>query len=95
MRVALIAVALIAFCPAVHAACYTNLRGKLICGNGEAAAGYNPHTGTTWKSETGQYGVRTTQTNRGGEAKTKNGKGVYKSPNGTTCYKGANSHGCN
>jgi hypothetical protein len=94
MRCALILMASIAFCSTVHAACYTNLRGKIVCGNGQAAVGYNPHTGTGWKSERNQYGVTTTQTSRGGEAKTKNGKGVYRSPNGTTCYKGANSHGC-
>ena len=37
----------------------------------------------------------TTQTSKGGEAKTKNGKGVYKSPSGKTCYRSANSQGCN
>jgi len=31
---------------------------------------------------------------RGGQAKTKNGKGVYKAPNGTTCVKGTHNQGC-
>ena len=94
MRVAFMAAALMVFCSNVQATCYKNLRGKIVCGNGQAAAGYNPHSGTAWKSEKNQYGVTTTETSRGGEAKSRNGKGVYKSPNGTTCYKSANSHGC-
>jgi hypothetical protein len=77
------------------AECATNARGETACGNGQAAAGYNKNTGTAWKSQTNQNGVRTTQTNRGGEAKTMNGKGVVKGPGGTTCYKSATSHGCN
>lgn len=88
-------IALLLVSPRAYATCYTNVRGKVICDNGDAAAGYNPHTGTAWKSERNQYGVATTQTSRGGEAKTRNGKGVYKSPSGTKCYKTANSHGCN
>ena len=78
-----------------YAACYTNAMGHVVCNNGEAAAGYNARTGTAWRSERNQYGVATTHTSRGGEAKTKNGKGVYKSPNGKDCYKTAHSHGCN
>ena len=87
--------ALLLVSPAAWASCYTNFRGKVVCTNGDAAAGYNPHTGTAWTSQRNQYGVATTQTSRGGEAKTKNGKGVYTSPNGTNCYKTAHSHGCN
>jgi hypothetical protein len=95
MRIALIAVTLMVFCSTVHARCYTNVRGQTVCGNGETAGGYNRRTGTAWRSERNQNGVATTQTSRGGEAETRNGKGVYKSPNGTTCYKTANRRGCN
>jgi len=77
------------------AECATNSRGETVCGNGQTAGGYNRNTGTAWTSQANQNGVRTTQTNRGGEAKTMNGKGVAKGPGGTTCYRTANSHGCN
>jgi hypothetical protein len=77
------------------AECATNSRGETVCGNGQAAGGYNRNTGTAWTSQKNQNGVRTTQTNRGGDAQTMNGKGVAKGPGGTTCYRTANSHGCN
>ncbi|QGZ58219.1 hypothetical protein [Paraburkholderia acidiphila] len=77
------------------AECATNSRGQTVCGNGQAAGGYNRNTGTAWTSQTNQNGGRTTQTNRGGEAMTMNGKGVVHGPGGTTCYRSANSHGCN
>lgn len=77
------------------AECATNARGETACGNGQTSGGYNRNTGTAWTSQENQNGVRTSQTNRGGEAKTMNGKGVVKGPGGTTCYRSANSHGCN
>ncbi len=95
MQITAIVLCLMLSASSVYASCYTNAYGHVVCGNGQAAAGYNPRTGTAWKSERNQYGVATTQTSRGGEAKTKNGKGVYKSPSGKNCYKTANSHGCN
>src|SRR5450759_5181027 len=61
--------------------------------NGMKAA-YNPHTGNAAVSQTNQSGVKTTQTSRGGHAKTKNGMGVVTGPNGTTCVKGPNNQGC-
>jgi hypothetical protein len=61
--------------------------------NGTKAA-YNPHTGNAAVSQTNQSGVKTTQTSRGGHAKTKNGMGVVTGPNGTTCVKGPNNQGC-
>jgi hypothetical protein len=79
----------------VFAECYTNARGRYVCGNGQEAGGYNAKTGNAWKSERNQNGVATTQTSAGGEAKTKNGNGVYQSPNGKNCYKTAYNHGCN
>jgi len=95
MRITIIILTLMLFSSGAFANCVTNERGRIVCGNGEDAGGYNSRTGTAWKSTKNQYGVATTQTSRGGTAKTKNGKGVYKSPNGTKCYKSANSHGCN
>ena len=95
MRIPVIILTLVLFSSGAYAACYTNALGHVVCNNGEAAAGYNANTGTAWKSQRGQYGVAHTQTSRGGQAMTKNGKGVYKSPSGKNCYKSANSHGCN
>jgi hypothetical protein len=77
------------------AECTTTATGRTVCNNGEAAGGYNRNTGTAWSSEKNQNGVTTTQTSKGGEAKTKNGKGVYKSPSGKTCAKTAYNQGCN
>ena len=95
MRITVITVTLMVGSASAFASCYTNTRGRVVCNNGEQAGGYNAHTGTAWKSERNSNGVATTQTSRGGEAKTKNGKGVYQSPNGKDCYKSANGHGCN
>jgi hypothetical protein len=82
MRILVIMVTLMLFSPSAYASCYTNEYGHVVCSNGQTAGGYNANTGTAWKSQRNQYGVATTQTSRGGEAKTKNGKGVYKSPSG-------------
>ena len=95
MRIAAIFLTLMLGSSSAFADCYTNARGRVVCSNGEEAGGYNANTGTAWKSSKNSNGVATTQTSRGGEAKTKNGKGVYQSPNGKNCYKTANSHGCN
>jgi hypothetical protein len=95
MKTTVILLTLILFSPNAHASCVTNMRGRVVCGNGEEAGGYNARTGNAWKSEKNQNGVTTTQTSAGGMAKTKNGKGVYQSPNGKNCYKTAHSHGCN
>jgi len=95
MRIALIILTLMVFSPSAFAECYTNARGRNVCGNGQEAGGYNTRTGNAWKSERNQNGVATTQTSAGGEAKTKNGKGVYQSPNGKNCYKTAYNRGCN
>jgi hypothetical protein len=95
MRILLIILTLTMLSTSAFAECYQNSYGRTECNNGEQAGGYNSNTGTAWKSEKNQNGVATTQTSRGGRAKTKNGKGVYQSPNGKNCYKTANSHGCN
>lgn len=79
---------------AFSADCVTNSSGKTVCAANGQAVGYNAKTGTAYKSNQNDTGITTTQGTRGGEAKTKNGKGVYQSPNGTKCVKTANNHGC-
>jgi hypothetical protein len=74
--------------------CYKNSRGKTVCNNGQTAVAGNPRTGNTAVAQKNGNGVTTTQTNRGGESKTKDGKGVVKGPNGTVCAKGDNRQGC-
>jgi|SRR5882757_8593889 len=76
------------------AECSTTATGRTVCNNGEAAGGYNPNTGNAWTAQKNQNGVTTTQTSKGGEAKTKNGKGVYQSPSGKDCFKTARNQGC-
>ena len=95
MRIPVIVLILMVLSSNVFAECVTDARGHTVCSNGQKAGGYNAKTGTAWKSEKNQAGVTTTETSRGGEAKTKNGKGVYKSPSGKTCVKTANNQGCN
>ena len=96
MRMLMIIVTLLVFASSALAECTTNARGRTVCSNGEdAAGGVNTRTGTVWKSQQNQAGVTTTETSRGGEAKTRNGKGVYRSPSGKTCVKTANNQGCN
>jgi hypothetical protein len=62
--------------------------------NGSAAAGYNARTGNAAVSQTNANGVAHTQISSGGEAYTKNGKGVAQGPGGTTCAKTARNQGC-
>ena len=95
MRIAAIILTLMLVSSSAFADCVTNARGRVVCSNGEQAGGYNAKTGNAWKSQKNQAGVATTQTSAGGEAKTKNGKGVYQSPSGKDCYRTASSHGCN
>jgi hypothetical protein len=74
--------------------CTTNARGTTTCSNGDKAVRHNPNTGNAAKAQTNTRGVTTVQTSNGGEARMKNGKGVYRGPNGETCYKTANNQGC-
>lgn len=74
--------------------CVRTATGKVVCGNGQNAGSYNPNTGTVKKTETNDLGVKTTETSRGGKAKTKNGVGVVQTPGGTTCVKTRNNKGC-
>lgn len=60
-----------------------------------AKAAYNPATGNAAVSQKNANGVTTTQTSRGGEAKTKNGMGVVQGPGGKTCAKGRGEARCN
>ncbi|SAL56624.1 hypothetical protein AWB68_02755 [Caballeronia choica] len=77
------------------AECRRTATGRTVCDNGQEAGGYNRNSGTAWEAEKNSAGVTTTQTSKGGEAKTKNGKGVYESPSGKKCVKTANNQGCN
>jgi hypothetical protein len=95
MRIIVFVMTLAMLSSSAFGSCYTNQYGRVVCSNGEEAGGYSRRTGTAWKSEKNQYGVATTQTSKGGTAKTKNGEGVYERPNGKKCYKTASSHGCN
>jgi hypothetical protein len=61
--------------------------------NGTKAA-YNPNTHRGAVSQTNANGVKTTRTTQGGQATTRNGRGVATGPNGTTCAKGVNNAGC-
>lgn len=91
----LVLLASVLICTNSFANCTTTATGRTVCNNGQEAAGYNRNSGTAWKSEKNQSGVTTTQTSKGGEAKARNGKGVYKSPNGKTCFKTTTNQGCN
>jgi hypothetical protein len=79
---------------AIAADCVTNRYGKVVCANGEKAVKVNPNTGTAATAQKNANGVTTTNSSKGGTAKTKNGKGVYESPNGTKCVKTARQRGC-
>jgi hypothetical protein len=87
--------ACLAFSSNAFAACARGVDGRIVCGEGAAAGGYNPNTGNAWKAETNARGVTMTETSRGGEAKTKNGMGVVQTPGGKTCAKGRYNKGCN
>jgi hypothetical protein len=82
------------FTSGVYAGCVQNRLGKTVCSDGSTAVGVNPNTGNAFKAETNSRGVTTTETRRGGEAKTKNGKGVVQGPGGTTCVRTARNQGC-
>jgi hypothetical protein len=89
-------VLLMLFCSAqaIAADCVTNRYGKVVCANGQKAVKVNPDTGTAATAQKNANGVTTTNSSKGGTAKTKNGKGVYESPNGTKCVKTARQHSC-
>jgi len=84
----------LAFASVASAECRTTPGGRKVCDTGDDAATYNPRTGNAATAETNKNGVTETHTSRGGQAKTKNGRGVYKAPNGTTCVKGKRNQGC-
>jgi hypothetical protein len=67
----------------------------VVEGGAGGGAAYNPRTGNAAVSQTNARGVTTTQTSRGGDAKTKNGMGVAQGPGGKTCAKGRGEAKCN
>jgi outer membrane lipoprotein-sorting protein len=74
-----------------YGACTQDSSGKINC-NGQYS-----QKAQDWRNsnqQTNSFGATTTQSNRGGEIKTKNGRAVYTSPNGKKCYKTANNRGC-
>ncbi|MBC7940235.1 MAG: hypothetical protein H7Z19_10805 [Chitinophagaceae bacterium] len=94
MKMALALACLLAVGTVQAADCVANARGKTVCAKNGQAVVVNPNTGTAAKAEKSDAGVTTVQSAKGGEAKTKNGKGVYQSPSGKTCVKTANNQGC-
>ena len=70
-------------------------RGASAVETPHGAAAYNPYTGRGAASHTNPNGVTTTETARGGEAKTKNGMGDAHGAGGTTCVKGRGEGHCN
>jgi hypothetical protein len=82
------------FASVAFAECHTTLGGRTVCDNGQNAATYNRRTDTAVTAQKNQNGVTTTQSSKGGQAKIKNGKGIYQAPNGTTCAKTAKNQGC-
>jgi hypothetical protein len=91
----IVAAACLRLSASAFADCTTNARGRTICSNEQQAAGANPNTGTTANAQKNSSGVTTTETSKGGKAKTKEGKGVYRGPDGTTCVKTENNKDCN
>jgi hypothetical protein len=73
----------------------TYSRGASAVETPYGGAAYNPRTGNAAVAHTNPNGVTTTETARGGEAKTKNGMGVVHGPGGTTCAKGRGEGHCN
>jgi hypothetical protein len=94
MKVTLVMACMLFASGFLAAECVKNARGKTVCSDGQTAAAANPNTGNAAVAHKNQNGVTTTQTSKGGEAKTKNGRGVAQGPNGTTCAKGSNNQGC-
>jgi hypothetical protein len=90
LRIASCAVASLLFTYPAFAACTRDANGQVTCDNQQGSS----RSGNTGSSQTNDRDVTTTQTNRGGEAKTKNGKGVVTTPGGKNCYKTANRQGC-
>ena len=76
-----------------YGACRQDSSGKINC-NGQGPSGNRAQNWRNSNQDTNSFGVTTTQSNRGGEFKTKNGRAVYTSPNGTKCYKTENNRGC-
>src|SRR5438128_71796 len=73
---------------AFAADCVTNLRGKVVCANGEQAAAVNPNTGTVTTTQKYQNGATTAQNSNGAKAaynpNTGNAAVSQKNANGVT-----------
>jgi hypothetical protein len=96
MKKIVIALVCLAFNSAVFAGCIKNIHGEMVCSDGQgSSAGYNKRTGNAYKAETNSRGVTTTETSKGGEAKTKNGLGVVETSSGKKCVKTRRGQSCN
>lgn len=94
LRTMISAVALLAFVSSsAFAACTKDANGNVQCDR-QGTGGDNQRTRNGSSSQTNDRGVTTTQTGRGGEVKTKDGKGVVTTPGGKTCAKTADNQGC-
>jgi len=74
--------------------CVSNGHGDAACGgngNGVHTTNRNNNAAVVQQNSNG---VNHTRTRKGGEAYTKNGKGVVQGPGGTTCVRTANNRGC-
>ena len=91
----IVVTACLVFSSNIYAECVKTPTGRTVCNNGQAGGAYNPNTGNARKSQTNQMGVTTTETSRGGQAKTKNGMGAVQTPGGKTCVKTRYNKGCN
>jgi hypothetical protein len=73
---------------ALAADCVTNLRGKVVCANGQQAAAVNPNTGTVTTAQKHSNGATTVQNSNGAKAaynpNTGNAAVSQKSANGVT-----------
>src|SRR5450631_1849221 len=68
MKVLLMIVAMFFASGAFAADCVTNLRGKVVCANGEQAAAVNPNTGTVTTAQKYPNGATTAQNSNGTKA---------------------------
>ena len=93
MRILLPILIVMLCCSSAYAACSRDASGKITC-NGQGPSGNSRQSWKNSHQEENSFGVTTTQTNRGGEFKTKNGRAIYQNPSGKNCYKTERGRGC-
>ena len=93
MKILLVLVCMF-FTSGVYARCVSNGHGNAACGgngNGVHTTNRNNNAAVVQQNSNG---VNHTRTRNGGEAYTKNVKGVVRGPGGNTCVRTANNQGC-